>query len=179
MPFPTFHSANPYFLQNYGPAGVSAGVSGTLPLAKWIVISPSLTYIFFPFDRYIPTTFQGLQTIKSVSGDALQQTRLELAIRLIQPLDSNEVRLFLQLGEGFFLESTGKISLVWQTETSWTYPTQIGPSSRYYWGYAITGGTLYRPSRHVNIEASIDLRSNNDDRIYGLVNMTVLYVFQL
>ncbi len=181
MPFPIDHATDGFFLHDYSSVGFNAGVGGEIQLAQGILIAPDIEYNLFPFARFTQITFDGSSIAVSSSGEGIQHLLCDLNIRFVGTSDSNSAKFFFQIGAGYVLESIGSINVHWLEQSGALASSESGVKINHYWEYAIGFGIGAPLAPRVYVQPSVTFRSNGNavERVYGLLNLNVLYLFEL
>ena len=179
VPFTPSQTADEFFLHDYLAIGFNAGVALQLPLADGVLLTPGIEYNLFPYHRFTQETFDGDDVVQSSSGQGIQQLRIILNVKLSQPSDTTYIKPFLLVSGGYSAERVGKVSLTWVNRSGVTSLTETSVESQHYWVFGLGIGASLQVASHVSIEPAVVLRSHGIDEAFGLLNLNVLYVFDL
>ena len=161
---------------DYWPVAFNASAVVPVPLTRWLLLEPTLSYRLFPFlgDRD-PVTIPE-NPIHIESGEPLQQLLVGLTLRLQLPSDSAKVVPFLDLFAGHEFERFGRVTeQVGYAATE--YVTR--PIYSHRWAGTASAGLRMRLSRRFSLEPSYRWHTSGRYDNYGLISLDLLYALQL
>jgi hypothetical protein len=123
-----------YFHDDYWPIGIKGGAAVEFQLSSWLRISPGFGYVQYPL-KYNSTphiSWSANLEPPSTSGFGFDCFNLNVVTRILWPLDTCWIRLFLQIGGGYSFERIGEITYSFGPGND---IIGVNAENRYNWNY--------------------------------------------